>query len=67
VTDDARNGVPRLALSPAEAAESLGVSRDHFDLHIRGELRVVRRGRRILIPVAELSRFLEREACRVLE
>jgi excisionase family DNA binding protein len=67
VTDETRNGVPRLALSPAEAAKSLGVSRDYFDLHIRDELRAVRRGRRILIPIAELSRFLDREACRVLE
>jgi excisionase family DNA binding protein len=52
----------RLAVSPAEAAALLGVSRDFFDEHIRDELRVVRRGRLKLIPVRELERWLEREA-----
>ena len=54
--------VPRLALSPDEAAAALGVSRDHFDGHILPELRVVRRGRRKLIPVAEIERWLQRAA-----
>lgn len=49
----------RVALSPDEAAQSLGVSRDFFDEHVRPELRVVRRGRRILISVRELERWLE--------
>jgi excisionase family DNA binding protein len=57
----------RLALSPGEAAESIGVSRDFFDEHVRPELRVVRRGRRVLVPVRELERWLDREACRVLD
>jgi excisionase family DNA binding protein len=52
----------RLALSPDEAAAALGVSRDYFDEHILGELRVVRRGRRILIPLVELERWLDRAA-----
>jgi hypothetical protein len=38
------------------------VSRDYFDEHILGELRVVRRGRRILIPLVELERWLDRAA-----
>jgi len=42
----------------------LGVSRDYFDEHIIGELRVVRRGRRILIAVTELHRWLTRNATR---
>src|SRR5688572_28577762 len=49
---------PRLALSPDEAAVALGVSRDFFDQHIAHELRVVRRGRRRLVAVAELERWL---------
>ena len=53
---------PRLALSPAEAAGVLGVSRDYFDEHILPELRIIRRGRRILIPLAEIERWLERSA-----
>ena len=57
-----RNGVPRLALSPDEAATSLGVSRDYLDEHIAPELRWVRRGRRKLVAVREVERWLEREA-----
>jgi excisionase family DNA binding protein len=53
---------PRLALSPDEAASILGVSRDYFDEHILPELRIVRRGRRILIPLTELERWLDRSA-----
>jgi excisionase family DNA binding protein len=52
--------IPRLALSPEEASTALGVSRDYFDAHIAHELRIVRRGRRKLIAVAELERWLER-------
>jgi excisionase family DNA binding protein len=58
---------PRLALSKAEAAESLGCSVDFLEEHVLPELRVVRRGRRVLIPVAELARFLERSAALTLE
>jgi excisionase family DNA binding protein len=55
---------PRLALSPDEAAAVLGVSRDYFDEHVIAELRVVRRGRRILVARTELERWLERSAAR---
>ena len=59
--------VPRLALTRAEAASSIGVSLDYFDEHVVHELRVVRRGRRKLVPVAELSRWLERNAALAFE
>jgi len=59
-------GHPRLALSPDEAAGALGVSRDFLDEHVMPELRVVRRGRRRLIPVRELERWLEVAGCRLL-
>jgi excisionase family DNA binding protein len=55
---------PRLALSPDEAAGVLGVSRDYLDEHVLAELRIVRRGRRILIALAELECWLERSAVR---
>lgn len=54
--------VPRLALTPVEAAACLGVSRDFFDQHILPELRIVRRGRRRLVPTRELDRWLDRTA-----
>ena len=56
----------RLALSPTEAAAALGVSRDYFDEHIAPELRLVRRGRRKLIALRELERWLEHAAARTL-
>jgi len=55
---------PRLALSPDEAAALLGVSRDYFDEHVIDDLRIVRRGRRILVALAELERWLDSSATR---
>jgi excisionase family DNA binding protein len=55
---------PRLALSPDEAAAVLGVSRDYLDERFMPELRIVRRGRRILIALAELERWLDHAAVR---
>jgi excisionase family DNA binding protein len=66
VADDERK-VPRLALSVAEAAEALSVSRDFFDEHIRHELRLVRRGRKILVPVRELERWLEQNGTAMVD
>jgi excisionase family DNA binding protein len=54
----------RLAVSPDEAAALLGVSSDYLDEHVIPELRVVRRGRRVLIAVGELQRWLARSAVR---
>ncbi len=56
----------RLALSKAEAAKALGVSVDFLEDHLLAELRVVRVGRRILIPVAELERWLAEHSERLL-
>ena len=59
--------VPRLAFSPAEAAAALGCSRDFFDEHVRPELRLIRRGRRVFVAIAELERWLERSGALTLE
>jgi excisionase family DNA binding protein len=50
---------PRLALTKTEAAMALGVSVDYLEQHVMHELRIVRRGRRRLIPLAELQRWLD--------
>ena len=57
-------GMAPLAVSRAEAAALLGVSLDYFEKHVLPELAVVSRGRRILVPVRELEKWLEREAAR---
>jgi excisionase family DNA binding protein len=59
--------VPRLALSKLEAAQAIGVSVDFLEEHVLAELRVVRRGRRRLIPVKELERWLEQSASSLQE
>jgi excisionase family DNA binding protein len=62
-THDIRGrATPRLALSKAEAAKALGVSGDFLEDHILEQLRVVRVGRRRLIAVAELERWLAERA-----
>lgn len=50
--------VPRLALSVEEASSALGASKAHFKRHVLPRLRVVASGRRCLIPVIELQRYL---------
>ena len=59
-------GPARLAFSKAEASAALGVSVDFFEQHVMPELRIVRRGRRRLIPLAELERWLSENASMVL-
>jgi hypothetical protein len=60
-------GIPQLALTPTQAAQALSVSPDFFDEHVRGELRWVRRGRKALVAVDELRRWLDASAARTLE
>lgn len=52
----------RLALSPAEAAEALSISRSHFDAHVKPQLRTVYVGERRLFLVRDLDRWLEANA-----
>ena len=68
VTDPTRAGIPvRLALSRAEAASTLGVSIDYLDEQVLPEVRIVRRGRRKLVPISELERWLRVNAALALE
>jgi hypothetical protein len=58
--------VPRLALRKTEAAQALGMSVDFFENHVLHELRIVRRGRLILVPIRELERWLGENQHRTL-
>jgi hypothetical protein len=58
--------IPRVALTPPEAAASLGVGPDFFDANIRPELKVIRRRSKVLIPVRELERWAAENSERVL-
>ncbi len=49
----------RLALCPPEAARALGVGLTTFAATILPELRVIRHGRRVIVPVTELTRWLD--------
>jgi excisionase family DNA binding protein len=61
-----KNAPERLALSPTEAADALSMSRDSFDRYVRDDLRLVRVGRKVLVPRGELESWLERNASRPL-
>jgi hypothetical protein len=49
--------IPRIALTPAEAAAAIGVGPNFFDANVAPELRLTRRGRKRLVPVSELERW----------
>jgi hypothetical protein len=57
----------RCALTPSEAAQALGCSRDFFDKHIGSELRWVRRGRLKFVAVVEVEDWLRRSASFTLD
>jgi len=50
--------IPRIALTSAEAAAAIGVGPDFFDENVAPELRLIRRGRKRLVPVVELERWV---------
>jgi hypothetical protein len=56
----ASSNVPRVALSRQEAASSLGMSLDSFERHVQPELRLIRRDKLRLVPLAEPERWLVR-------
>ncbi len=53
---------PALALSVEDACASLGVSWKTWRQHVEPEVRIVRVGRRKLVPVSELQRWLDDHA-----
>ena len=65
--DGKHKSVARLALDVGEACAALGVGWDFWQEHVAPEVRIVRRGRRKLVAVAELTRWLEDNAELALE
>ena len=49
----------RLLVTKQEAAALLSMSVDHFERHVQPRLRVHRSGSKVLIPRAELDRYIE--------
>ncbi len=54
--------IPRFALTPPEAAAAIGVGPDFFEENVAPDLRLIRRGRKRLIPVSELERWVTQAA-----
>lgn len=54
--------VPTLALSVEESCQALGVSWDFWREHVEPDLRIVRAGRRKIVAVTELQRWLDQHA-----
>jgi len=57
--------IPRIALTPTEAAAAIGVGPDFFDANVAPDLLLIRRGRKRLVPVSELERWTAENASRV--
>lgn len=57
----------RLALSKPEAAAALSMSVDSLERYVLPSVKVVRRGRLVLVPVAELDRWLRENAAYTVE
>lgn len=62
-----RSAVPAVAVRLEEAASALGVSVDFFNEHVRPEIRLVRRGRILLVPVSELEKWIQKNAAYAVE
>ena len=60
-----KRSAPALALGVEQACDALGVSWDTWKEHIAPDVRIVRIGRRKLIAVSELQRWLDDHGERV--
>lgn len=54
--------IPAIALKREDAAEAIGMSLDSFERYVQPELRLIRRGRLVLVGVGELERWCEENA-----
>jgi excisionase family DNA binding protein len=62
-----RGDAVKLLYTKREAAELLSVSVDFFEDHVQPDLRLVRKGRLVLIPHRELERWIDANAARTLD
>ena len=56
----------KLAYTKPEAAAALSMSVDSFERYVLADVRVVRRGRLVLVPVDEISKWLDANAALTL-
>ncbi len=56
----------KLIVSKAEAADMLSMSINSFDRYVMADLKLIRKGRLVLVPVSELERWAEENAERTL-
>jgi len=59
--------VERVLVSKEDAARMLAMSIDHFERHVQPDLRLVRSGRLVRVPVDELHRWADRSAAHTLQ
>ena len=57
----------KLLVTRQEGAEMLSMSLNHFERHVQPELKVVLCGQLVLIPLAELERWIHRHAHHLVE
>lgn len=62
-----RPPIPAIALSECEAAAALGMGVTSFREYVLPDVKVIRRGKLRLYPVAELERWATENAERVLQ
>jgi len=54
--------IPAIAVRREEAAEAIGMSLDSFERYVQSDLRLIRRGRLVIVPTSELVRWCEENA-----
>jgi hypothetical protein len=53
---------PALGLTVEKACAALGIGYDFWRDHVEHEIRIVRRGKRKIVPVSELQKWLDKNA-----
>ncbi len=61
-TETRRTPAPRIALTKDEAAQALGMSVGSLNKYVLPDVKVIRRGTIVLIPVKQLETWAERSA-----